>query len=103
MELFQLRYFAAAARHLHFTRAAAECFVAQPSLSQQIAKLEREVGTALFLRQGRSVRLTDAGEALLVYAERILADEAAARPVPIPAKIVRRVSLRDMFPPDVCF
>jgi DNA-binding transcriptional LysR family regulator len=79
MELFQLRYFVAAARCLHFTRAAAECCVAQPSLSQQIANLEREVGAALFLRQGRSVRLTDAGEAMLEYAERILAEEAAAR------------------------
>jgi len=79
MELFQLRYFVAAARSLHFTRAAAECCVAQPSLSQQIASLEREVGTALFFRHGRSVRLTDAGEALLGYAERILQEEAAAR------------------------
>src|SRR5947209_12038440 len=79
MELFQLRYFVAAARHLHFTRAAAECCVAQPSLSQQIAGLEREVGAPLFLRQGRSVRLTDAGEALLEFAERILAEEAAAK------------------------
>ena len=79
MELFQLRYFAAAARRLHFTRAAEECCVAQPSLSQQIANLEREVGAPLFYRQGRSVRLTDAGETLLVFAERILADEAAAK------------------------
>ncbi len=79
MELFQLRYFVAAARHLHFTRAAEECCVAQPSLSQQIANLERELGAPLFLRQGRSVRLTDAGEAMLEYAERILAEEAAAK------------------------
>ena len=79
MELFQLRYFVAAARHLHFTRAAAECCVAQPSLSQQIANLERELGTPLFLRQGRAVRLTDAGAAMLEYAERILAEETAAK------------------------
>ena len=79
MELFQLRYFVAAARHLHFTRAAAECCVAQPPLSQQIANLERELGAPLFLRQGRAVRLTDAGEAMLEYAERILAEEAAAK------------------------
>ena len=79
MELFQLRYFVAAARHLHFTRAAVECHVAQPSLSQQIANLERELGAQLFLRQGRTVRLTDAGEAMLAYAERILAEEAAAK------------------------
>lgn len=79
MELFQLRYFATAARLLHFTRAAETCSVSQPSLSQQIANLEQEVGTPLFLRQGRSVELTEAGRTLLPYAERILEEEAAAR------------------------
>jgi DNA-binding transcriptional LysR family regulator len=79
MELFQLRYFVAAARHLHFTHAAEEMCVSQPSLSQQIASLERELGTLLFLRQGRSVQLTDAGAVLLRHAERLLEEEAAAR------------------------
>ncbi|HZP82696.1 MAG TPA: LysR substrate-binding domain-containing protein [Chthonomonadaceae bacterium] len=79
MELFQLRYFVAAARLRHFTRAAEEMCVSQPSLSLQIANLEREVGARLFLRHGRSVSLTDAGEALLRHAERILAAEEEAR------------------------
>lgn len=79
MELFQLRYFVSAARLKHFTRAAEENCVSQPSLSLQIANLEREVGAKLFLRERRSVRLTDAGEALLRHAERILAEEEAAR------------------------
>jgi DNA-binding transcriptional LysR family regulator len=79
MELFQLRYFVAAARQQHFTRAAEEMYVSQPSLSLQIANLEREVGARLFVRQGRSVRLTDAGAVLLRYAERILSEEEAAR------------------------
>lgn len=79
MELFQLRYFAAAARHRNFSRAAEEVCVSQPSLSLQIANLEREVGTALFVRQGRSVRLTDAGAVLCEHAERILAQEREAR------------------------
>lgn len=79
MELFQLRYFAAAARHLNFSRAADEVCVSQPSLSLQIANLEREVGAPLFVRQGRSVRLTDAGQALKEHAERILEMEAEAR------------------------
>lgn len=79
MELFQLRYFVAAAHRLHFTRAAEEMCVSQPSLSQQIASLERELGTLLFVRQGRSVSLTEAGTALLRHAERILDEEAAAR------------------------
>ena len=79
MELFQLRYFVAAAHRLHFTRAAEEMCVSQPSLSQQIANLEREVGAALFTRQGRSVILTDAGRALLRHAERMLEEETLAR------------------------
>lgn len=79
MELFQLRYFVAAARLLHFTQAAEVCSVSQPSLSQQIANLEQEVGTPLFTRHGRTVQLTDAGHALLTYAERILEEEAGAR------------------------
>jgi DNA-binding transcriptional LysR family regulator len=69
----------AAARQLNFTQAAALCHIAQPSLSAQIAALERELGTPLFHRQGRSVRLTDAGEALLGYATRLLALEEEAR------------------------
>ncbi len=79
MELFQLRYFAAAARRESFSRAADECSVSQPSLSLQIANLEKEVGTQLFNRQGRSVRLTDAGRTLAEYAERILREEEEAR------------------------
>ncbi len=79
MELFQLRYFVAAAQRLNFTQAAAQCHIAQPSLSAQIAALEKELGTSLFHRQGRSVRLTDAGEALLGYAERLIALEEEAR------------------------
>lgn len=79
MELRQLRYFLAIARHLHFTRAAAELFVAQPALSQQIKLLEREVGVELFDRTGRRVRLTTAGAAFRVWAERILRDVESAR------------------------
>jgi DNA-binding transcriptional LysR family regulator len=79
MELFQLRYFVAAARRLHFTHAAQEMCVSQPSLSQQIANLEQELGAALFLRQGRTVQLTDAGTVFLIHAERILDEEANAR------------------------
>ena len=79
MELFQLRYFEAAARLGNFSRAAEEACVSQPSLSLQMGNLEREVGTALFTRHGRAVRLTDAGEALRGYAERMLELEAEAR------------------------
>lgn len=74
MELHQLRYFVAAAETQSVTRAAARCGVAQPSLSQQIARLERAMGARLFDRLGRGVALTDAGRALLPRARRILAE-----------------------------
>jgi LysR family hydrogen peroxide-inducible transcriptional activator len=73
MELHQLRYFVAVAQLENFTRAAQKCFVAQPSLSQQIIKLEREFGGPLFDRTGRKVRLTDRGRTLFDRAIEILA------------------------------
>jgi LysR family transcriptional activator of glutamate synthase operon len=79
MELRQLTYFAAVARHRHFTRAAAELRVAQPALSQQIKRLEAEVGLSLLDRTSRRVNLTEAGELLLERAGRVLAEVDAAR------------------------
>lgn len=72
MELRQLRYFLAVARHRHFTRAAEASFVSQPALSQQIRALEQELGTPLFDRLTTGAELTTAGRALQGYAERIL-------------------------------
>lgn len=72
MELHQLRYFCAVARAGNFTRAAAHEHVSQPSLSQQVLKLEAELGARLFDRLGRKVRLTAFGEAFLPRAETIL-------------------------------
>jgi LysR family hydrogen peroxide-inducible transcriptional activator len=73
MEMHQLRYFVAVVEAGNFTRAAQACFVSQPSLSQQIAKLEAEVGRRLLDRLGRRVRLTDAGRQLLDSAMDVLA------------------------------
>ena len=72
MEMQQLRYFAAVARTGNFSRAARECHVAQPSLSQQILKLEDEVGERLFERTRRRALLTPAGSLLLPHAQSIL-------------------------------
>lgn len=74
MELHQLQYFVAIAETGGFSRAAQRCNVAQPSLSQQIIKLERELGQKLFDRLGRTVALTEAGQVLLPRAQLILAE-----------------------------
>ena len=72
MDLGQLRYFSKIVEHRSFTRAAQDCSVSQPALSQQIAKLEKELGQPLFERQGRSIRLTPAGQLLQSHAVKIL-------------------------------
>ena len=74
MELQQLRYFLAVSESHSFSRAAERCLVAQPSLSQQIKKLEREIGYKLFDRLPTGSVLTDAGRALLPKARNILAE-----------------------------
>ena len=79
MQLQQLAYFVAVAEARQFTRAAERMNVAQPTLSQQIRALERDVGTPLLHRARGDVGLTDAGEALLPIARRILSDVDAAR------------------------
>ena len=72
MEIHQLEYFVATAETGGFSRAAERCNVAQPSLSQQIMKLEKEIGHPLFDRLGRKVALTDVGRQLLPRANAIL-------------------------------
>ncbi len=79
MEIHQLRYFLAVARLRSFTRAAQHEHVAQPSLSQQIRKLEDEMGARLFNRLGRSVTLTPFGERFEQRARRVLAELEGAR------------------------
>jgi LysR family transcriptional regulator, hydrogen peroxide-inducible genes activator len=70
--LRQLRYFEAMARHNHFGRAADACSISQPALSTQIKELEKELGSDLFERGARQVRLTNFGEAFLVRVRDIL-------------------------------
>ena len=73
MNLFQLRYFVTLAKMQHYTRAAHELCITQPSLSHAISQLEAELGVALFEKSGRNTTLTSFGEEFLICANRTLA------------------------------
>jgi LysR family transcriptional regulator, hydrogen peroxide-inducible genes activator len=92
MEVHQLRYMVAVARSGTFSRAAEQCHVSQPSLSQQIQKLEDELGERLFDRLRRQAKLTAAGEAFLPRAQRVLAElEAAQREAGEHSRLLRGI------------
>jgi LysR family cyn operon transcriptional activator len=76
--LQQLRYFLSTCRHGSFTAAADALFIAQPSVAEQIRRLEQEVGVRLFVRTGRRLELTEAGSTLRLHAERVMAAMEAA-------------------------
>ena len=79
MELRQLRYFVAVARQGSFSKAATDIFVAQSALSYQICRLEAEVGSELFHRLPRGVRLTEAGRTFLPHALSVLKQTEVAK------------------------
>jgi len=72
MELYTMRYVLAMAEHENFSLAAQACHIGQPALSQQIAKLEKELGIALFHRNSRGATLTEAGQVFVSRAQKIL-------------------------------
>lgn len=78
MEIHQLRYVLAVAHHHNFSRAAEDIKVSQPSLSQQINKLENELGTSLFVRTTRFVQLTPAGRKFVTHVRCILSELSEA-------------------------
>jgi DNA-binding transcriptional LysR family regulator len=79
LTLQQLRYFLSSCRQGSFTAAADALFIAQPSVAEQVRRLEQEVGVRLFVRTGRKLQLTEAGQTLRVHAERVMAAMDAAQ------------------------
>lgn len=102
MNLEQLKGFVEIARIGHFTRAAEQLHLAQPSLSRQISTLERELGIELFHRVRGNVALTAAGERLLPIARRMLADAEAARGEMAELAGLRRGRIRLGATPTLC-
>ena len=72
MKIEKLYYFLSVAKHLNFTRAAQECHIAQPAISEQNSSLEKELGVQLFERGARSIRLTAAGEVFYQHISRFV-------------------------------
>jgi DNA-binding transcriptional LysR family regulator len=100
MELRHLRYFVAVAEELHFRRAAERLHVAQPAVSEQVRKLEDELGVRLLNRTQRSVSLTDAGAAMLEEARRVLMQAERAMAAARDARDSAATRLRVGYLPD---
>jgi DNA-binding transcriptional LysR family regulator len=100
MELRHLRYFIAVAEELHFRRAAERLHVAQPAVSEQVRKLEEELGVKLFDRTQRSVSLTPSGTAMLDEARRVLRQADMARMAARNAQELATTRLRIGYPSD---
>jgi len=94
MEMAQIRYALAAARHLNFTRAAADCGVSQPALTKGLRALEDDLGAPLFHREGRRVLLSGFGESMLPHFQRILDGADAARELAQSFRLLERAPVR---------
>lgn len=94
MEMHQIRYFLAVAEDLNFTRAAARCNVAQPSLTRAVKLLEIELGGALFHRERSNTHLTELGRMVKPYMEQVLAGTQMTRTVAEGYRNPKRAKLR---------
>ena len=94
MEMAQIRYVLAAARHLNFTRAAADCDVSQPALTKGVRALEEELGAPLFHREGRRILLSGFGRSMLPHLERILDEASAAQELAQNFRLLEKTPVR---------
>lgn len=94
MEMAQIRYVLAAARHLNFTRAASDCNVTQPALTKGIKALEDELGAPLFHREGRRILLSDFGRSMLPHLQTIVDEADVARAIAQDFRLLERVPIR---------
>ncbi|WP_150270190.1 cidABC operon transcriptional activator CidR [Paenibacillus tepidiphilus] len=101
MDIRQLQYFVQTARMGSFSRAAESLFVSQPTISKMIRGLEEELGADLFFREGKSIRLTDAGEILLLKAQNIVESFASLSSELDSLRELRRGHIRIGLPPMV--
>ncbi|WP_238651278.1 cidABC operon transcriptional activator CidR [Paenibacillus piscarius] len=101
MEIRQLEYFVQAARLNSFSRAAESLYITQPTISKMIRNLELELGADLFYREGKSIRLTDAGELLLVKAQNIVESFASLSSELDSLRNLKRGHIRIGLPPMV--
>lgn len=101
MDIRQLEYFVQAARLNSFSRAAESLYITQPTISKMIRNLETELGADLFYREGKSIRLTDAGELLLVKAQNIVESFASLSSELDSLRNLKRGHIRIGLPPMV--
>lgn len=94
MEMSQIRYVLAAAKHLNFTKAAAECNVTQPALTKGVKALEAELGAPVFHREGRRILLSDFGRSMLPHLQHIAQEAEATRMLARNFQLLEQVPVR---------
>ncbi len=94
MEMSQIRYVLAAAKHLNFTKAAAECNVTQPALTKGVKALEAELGAPVFHREGRRILLSDFGRTMLPHLQHIAEEAEATRMLARNFQLLEQVPVR---------